>query len=261
MLPKECEKFFDISNMNKSVFIFAFIFLLSLMSVADSYSGASENSSLIVRSPIWVFTEPIPGNFKSNDANKIKVPDLQDKNSHSPVPKYLPTKQAMQELASYLLSGMCYGWKFSYTPYDKTRAVNEFFELAPITKIDLDDKRLVITEPKFKYPFLYCWAEYHMSENQASHLKFWHSVSHKTITGRGSGNRFDELKGVYTAYTEATKNAIREYARKIVKNKPKQITGSVLIKKNPRLFVESGLFNAELNLYIQIDNITPYTIF
>ncbi|MGF7110300.1 hypothetical protein [Treponema pedis] len=221
-----------------------FIFLFSLLCFADSYSGSSKDTAVIVRSPVWVFLETEPGSFdgKTKDAE-------------------LPPKEALKELSGHILGGMTYGWKFSYTPYDKKRGVKEFFEIVPIVQIEKNDKNIVITDVKIKYPFCYCWVEYKISEAQAVRMKFWKSISHKTVKGRGTGERSDELKGVYNAYTEAVKNAVREYARKVIKNKPKELIGELLIKENPRLYVESGLFKAELELYLNIEKIVPYTVF
>lgn len=216
----------------------------SVFAYPDSYSGASKDEALIVRAPVWVFLEPEPGAF------------TEEKKS-----EFLPPKKALKELSAYVLSGMTYGWKFSYTPYDKKRAVEELFELKPVYPINSEDERLFLTDIKIKYPYCYCWAEYRIPTKNAMRLKAWKSVSHKTAKGRGIGSRSDELKGVYNAYTEAVKNAIREYARKILKNKPKEIKGEILIKSNPRIYVESGLFKAELEIYLNITQIVPYALF
>ena len=230
--------------MKKTFFFFGFSFFLSLSICADTYSGTSSETALIVRSPVWVFLETEPGTFDDK-----------------PPKQNIPPKEALNELSRYILSGMIYGWKFSYTPYDKKRNVQEFFELMPIFQIEKNDKNFFITDVEIKYPFCYCWAEYGIPESKAIRLEFWKSISHKTVKGRGMGERSDELKGVYNAYTEAAKNAIREYARKFVKNKPKEISGEMLIKNNPRLYIESGLFKAELELYLHIEEIISYNFF
>lgn len=230
--------------MKKTFFFFCFSFFLTLSICADTYSGLSPETAVIVRSPVWVFLETVPGTFDD-----------------SPPQENLPPKAALNALSRYILSGMVYGWKFSYTPYDKKRNVQEFFELTPIFQIEKNDKNVFITDVTIKYPFCYCWAEYRMPESRAIRLEFWKSISHKTVKGRGAGERSDELNGVYTAYTEAAKNAVREYARKFIKNKPKEILGELLIKSNPRLYIESGLFKAELELYLHIEEIISYKFF
>lgn len=230
--------------MRKTFFFFGFSFFLSLLICADTYSGGSAEKAVIVRSPVWVFLEPVPGSFDDSPAKEIT-----------------PPKEALKELSRYILAGMVYGWKFSYTPYDKKRNVQEFFELTPIFQIEKDDKNVFITDVEIKYPYCYCWAEYGIPESEAIRLEFWKSISYKTVKGRGTGDRSDELKGVYDAYSEAAKNAVREYARKFIKNKPKEISGEMLIKNNPRLYIESGLFKAELELYLHIEKVISYQFF
>ncbi|WP_253677591.1 hypothetical protein [Treponema sp. OMZ 788] len=141
----------------------------------------------------------------------------------------------------------------------KKRNVEEYFELKTVFKPSSEN--IKVTDLKVQYPYCYSWAEYGIPESYAGHFNLWTKNAHKTIKGRGHGDRFDELQGVYDAYTEAVKNAVRQYARTFLKNKPKEIRGAVLIKSPPRLFVESGLFKAELELYIQIDEVIKYTVF
>ena len=81
------------------------------------------------------------------------------------------------------------------------------------------------------------------------------------MKGVGEGLRKNETEGVKTAYINAIKKAIKEHVRKSEKNKPKEIIGEVLIKNSPRLFCSSGLFKAEVELYINIKEIVPYTAF
>ena len=223
-------------------FIAVLLFFISFYLYADTYSGASASDALIVRAPVWVFLDEAPQ--LKDDENKAK---------------FIPPKEALLELSAYILSGMTYGLNFVYTPLDKKRNVDEYFELESVFKPSTEN--IKITEVRVKYPYCYSWAEYGISESYAGHFKLWTKNAHKTIKGRGKGDRFDELEGVYAAYTEAVKNAVREYARGFLKNKPKEIRGAVLIKSSPRLFVESGFFKAELELYIQIDEIIKYTVF
>ncbi|PIE97926.1 MAG: hypothetical protein CR988_05385 [Treponema sp.] len=223
-----------------TVFLFIAIFY-SLP--ANSYTGSSDADSMIVRIPVWVFLETVPG---SNGQ------DARDS---------LPPRKALTKLSAFLLSGMTFGWKFSYTPYDKIRSVEEFFELTPVYEISTEDAALKITELRPAYPYLYCWAEYSVAPNTAKRREFWKSISYKTSKGRGEGKRDQEINGVYNAYINAAKQSVRNYARTLTKNKPREIIGEMIIKDNPRLYMKSGTFYAELEVYIQIKEIVPYKVF
>ncbi len=230
--------------MKKKAFLFILFFLLSFALFANSYTGSSDNDAFILRAPIWVFLEPEPGYF------------TEEKRA-----EFLPPKKAVLEFSRYVLAGMAYGWKFSYTPYDKKRGVKEVFELVPIKSIGMRDKSVKVTDVDVKYPYCYCWVEYRLPEAYRLRHDFWKSGSYKVIKSRGKGDRSDELQGVYDAYRDAAKNAIRAYGRKILKNKPKEINGEILIKDSPRLFVASGYFQVDLELYLNLLEVIPYKIY
>ncbi|MGP1593946.1 MAG: hypothetical protein ACTTH8_01720 [Treponema sp.] len=223
--------------------ILIFICLISL-AYSDSYSGMHESEAVILRAPVWVFLEPQPGTIGVESS-----------------PKILPPKQAITEVSQFIVAGMVYGWKFSYTPYDKKRNITEEFTLTPIYNLQENDERLLITELRPDYPFLYCWAEYRMTSSIAQRRQQWKSSCYITVQGSGHGKRQNETNGIYDAYTQAALSAIRTYLRKAVKNKPKCVTGELLIKENPRLSVSSGSYRADVMFYLHVKDVIPYTVF
>jgi hypothetical protein len=201
---------------------------------------AQETSVREKRAPIWVYLETVPGSTQ-----KPKAPPIQELN----------------DLARFVMSGMVYGWKFSYTPSDRARKVAEFFELIPIKEIEKNDPRFSLIEITPAYPRLESWAVVILDEPLKRRENYWSSVVFKTSDGRGSGERTAETQGIKTAYTEAVKNAIRGSAQRQVLNKPKEIRGEVQLRDNPRLFAEAGQFVADISVRINIQEIVPYTTF
>lgn len=221
--------------------------VLSLLFVpltAEYYSGNTKNEARIVRAPIWVFLEGQPGVMSEGEGRD-----------------FTPPRQALQEVAEFLLSGLCYGWKFSYTPQDRSRAVEEVFELENIS-VDLIEKEdIKYKEVRVKYPYVSSWVEYSLRQDATSRHSSWEALKFKTIKGLGEGERKEEMEGVKKAYTNAIKMAILKHAKKTIKNRPKEIVGEVLLKHSPRLFCTSGLFKAEVELYINIREVIPYSTF
>lgn len=211
---------------------------------ADSYEGAHPNEACIVRAPVWVFLEPQPG-VMDNDEQGPRMPPL----------------KALYAVSKTIMEGMVYGWRFSYTPFDKRRGIAEEFELIPLKSISVDDSRLSITDLRVLYPYLYCWAEYRITDAIALHRTEWICVTYISAKGSGSAERKREIEGVRSAYKEAALSAIRSYLRKNIKNKPKTVRGEMLIKSNPRLYVSGGKFTAELTVYLHIKEVVPYEIF
>ncbi len=223
---------------------FSFFFLSTLLFTNETYTGNNLNEAMIVRAPVWVFLEPQPGTMTKEERGKI-----------------LPPRKALIDITKMLMSGMIYGWKFSYTPFDKKRKVTEEFELTPIHTINETEKRLHITELKPRYPYLYCWAEYHASDEIAQRRIHWLSCKYITAKGLGKGERKAELDGIYHAYRQALRSAVRGAMRKKLKNKPRCVIGELLIKNTPRLYMTNGEFNAELTVYLYVKEIIPYTVF
>lgn len=194
----------------------------------------------ILRAPVWVYLEPVPG---------------------SPADAAHPPIENLREVARFVMGGMVYGWKFSYTPSDRARGVNEEFTLTPVMEIGKDDGRLTLDGIKPKYPRLSCWAEYALDESHARWNTYWDSVLFIASSGRGSGERRDETDGIRTAYTKALLMAVREYGRKLEKNKPKEIVGELLLRDEPRLFSDQGQFVADVKVLVNMKEIIPYTSF
>ena len=228
----------------KKIILSSFLFSIFLNSAsAEYYSGSNKDEARIVRAPIWVFIEGQPALMSEDEGST-----------------FTPPKEALQEVARFLLSGMSYGWKFTYTPHDKSREVKEVFELVPISEVNIQSE-LRYSDVRVHYPYVSSWVEYPLSSNDLARHSSWNSLKFKTIKGSGEGRRKDELEGVKTAYINAIKMAIVEYAKKTVKNRPKEIIGEILLKNSPRLFCASGLFKAEVELYINVREVIPYSYF
>jgi len=195
----------------------------------------------ILRVPVWVYLEPVP--------SAVSPPQI-----------FSPARD-LRETARFVLGGMVYGWKFTYTPSDKTRRVEEFFTLEPIMEIPDDDPRFSLVEIDPAYPRVSCWAEFLLDATAARRNVYWGSVMFRTADGRGYGDRERESAGIKDAYSDAVRAAVRVYTRRLEKNKPKEIIGEVLLKNDPRLFFEAGRFVADISVLVNIQEIVPYSAF
>ncbi len=205
---------------------------------------ATPEAPRVLQAPVWVYAERVPGSSGAEDV----VNDA-------------PPLDRLDSVSRFVLSGMVYGWKFSYVPYDKKRGVAEEFSLEPLAEIAADDPRFAILHLKPSYPRLLCVAEYSLDDSHARWITHWDSTVFRTSKGRGSGERVDETNGIRAAYAGAIRSAIREHARKLEKNKPKEVTGEVLLRENPRLFPDEGRFVAEVRVLINVREVVPYRSF
>lgn len=198
---------------------------------------------IVARVPVWVYLEKVPGRFDGV------------------TPRAEPADRELSELSRFLLGGMVYGWNFSYTPGDAARKVAESFSLEPIKAIDGLDPRFRILEVSADFPRLNCWAEFAYDEATLRRQAYWDSVIFKASKGRGLGNLNDGMDGVKEAYANALKQAVRAYARKIEKNKPKEIRGEALLRETPRLFADEGSFVAEVRVILNVREMIPYSVY
>ncbi len=211
--------------------------------VCAALSAAAQTPRML-QAPVWVYLETVPGGLSAEE-----------------IAAKLPPIQELDETARFILAGMLYGWHFSYTPSDKTRKVDEFFEMTPIGTIERGDRRMVLTAVKPEYPRLSAWAEFTLDDSLARWSAYWSSVLFKSANGRGRGERAAEAAGIRTAYTDAVRDAVREYARKLEKNKPKEIRGEVLLREGARLFADEGRFVADIRVLVNLQEVVPYRTF
>ena len=69
------------------------------------------------------------------------------------------------------------------------------------------------------------------------------------------------FEGIQEAAQNALKDAVRTYYRKVLRNKPKQITGRVLINKIPAILINSGEYQLQLDFFLETGIIKEYQNF
>ncbi len=171
------------------------------------------------------------------------------------------SKERIKNLAPFLINGMVYGWNFVYTPSDKLRAIDEYFEISPINQIDTKENPITYKNPWIQDNLIHIWAEYARTENQIHSFKYWETTTTHKTQGTGTAS----VKLGFEGITEATKNAIREgirnFYRPIIKNKPKEISGRIIISKEPKIGITQGQYSVKLDFFLETDRIIKHAIF
>ena len=222
---------------------------------------AAAESPRVIRVPIWVFLEPVPGTgFGPRGDAQSNAPGSTNGSSGNTVQAETPAGD-LRAIARYVLGGMIYGWRFTYTPSDRARKVAEYFTFEPIMEIPDNDPRFSLEGLDPAYPRVSTWAQFVLDDSTARRNLYWKSVQFRSADGRGYGDRERESEGIRDAYSDAVRSAVRAYARKLEKNKPKEIRGEVLLREDPRLFTEAGRFVADITVIVNLIEIVPYTTF
>ena len=169
--------------------------------------------------------------------------------------------KSIKSVSAYLINGMVYGWEFSYTPYDKTRGVKEYFEVKEINPVEEIKSRIEYSSPWIDNNVLNCWCDFTRSEYEIQNYYRWSSIHNAVIQGIGYGSVKDGFEGIKIAAEEALKKAVRSHYRSIIKNKPKEIRGKVLIREEPLIGVDSGRYVINLDFFLECDKIIEYKVF
>lgn len=223
--------------------------ILLLIIFMTGLSGLYAQTPSVVRNirlPLWAELDAYPGLELSGGENEGQYD--------------FPISQ-MRKIAPLIINGMVYGWNFVYVPSDKARGVEEYLEITEIVPADVIRGGITYTSPWIENNNLNCWVEYTRTDSQVQSYNLWASIQNPVIAGIGYGSIEKGFEGIEEAARESLKAAIRNHYRKIIKNKPKEITGSVLIRKFPTLGIDSGRYVINLDFFLECGKIVEYSVY
>jgi hypothetical protein len=183
-----------------------------------------------------------------------------EKDTEYPLTKKQAALQILEE-ARFIISGMIYGFNFSYIPQDKKRHVAERFDLSPVARIIPGDTHLKIISTEQQDKMLFTKIEYRPADFQITRRTAWLSNAIPSSEGKGEGDLFKGYHQKITSYEQAIKNAIRNLLRPRYFNKPRRITGQALIEEAPQIFIASGKYVSLVKVKLKIREVLPYTVF
>ena len=211
-----------------------------------------------IRFAIWADVDAYPG-------TEAALKDAQAGEFDYPIAR-------IKEIVPFLMQGLVYGWNFVYVPSDKSRGVEEYLEVTPVLSpstssgtaknssgtsgFDIKYSSVWIENNRFN-----CWVDYTRTPHEVQTYNLWSSIQNPAIQGRGFGDMSLGFEGIKQAAEDALKNAVREYYRNTIKNKPKEITGSVLLRKTPMIGVDAGRYVIKLDFFLECGSIIEYTQF
>ena len=183
-------------------------------------------------------------------------------NEEYPLSTEAAQMRALEE-AREILSGMIYGFRFNYTPGDETRQINEEFTATPIAEILWGDPNMRITDAYVRDSFLFVKVYYDLEDFQFARRRAWASNSVDSSSGLGEYSVFiaPSPEGKRQALQEALKNAVRNALRPVYFNKPREVTGEMLIWNEPHTIIQSGTYTTQLDVKLRVKEIRSYSLF
>ncbi len=234
---------------------FFFLIIAACMAVTDAQQPSQSEQ---LRVQIWSELDAFPGSF-DDDAPPDSTAQAAE-NSSAPAPFRYAIARA-KEIAPFFMGGMISGWTFDYVPSDKTRRVEEFFEFEEQQPFDAALNPVSYKRPLTEDGKLLCWAYCDRTSAQQLAYRRWASITHPRVQGKGAAPVEDGFLGIKEACAGAIKNAVREYWRIYLKNKPKEICGTVLLIGVPRVYISEGQYIADLEFFLETDTIVKYSYY
>jgi len=158
---------------------------------------------------------------------------------------------AKREIFEFL-SGMIYGYNFTYKVENKINNTKGYFDIAPIGKINEKDPNLTLSQVEESQISIRIQAEYRLSENQKKYMSGFKSVLSKMAGGESSESWADDWSKRLEVYKNALENTILNAARKSIKSRPLYVKGKILLEDSPKFFIKSGEWRCIIKAHIMI---------
>lgn len=230
--------------------------LSALPLVPQESQGVSQER--LVRFSLWAQLDSYPGYFAADVSERERLlNDQRDDDKWYSVPV-----RKIREVAPFLVGGMVHGWRFTYTPYDRARGVEEVFEFTPVAELtEAELGGIGYRAPWAEGDRLSAWVEYRRTAAQEHSFRAWSSVMHPRIRGTGYARLSLGFEGIRRASEDALKDAVRSYERTRLKTKPKEVSGMVLVREPPLIGIDAGRYRVTLDFFMETDRIVDYRTF
>lgn len=213
-----------------------------------------------IRLPLWAELDAYPGLVEADPSKQSEKKAPYDETKYNKGVFDHAIGQ-MKRITPFLMNGMVYGWEFDYTPSDKLRGAPEYFEVKEIKPFDQESAKIHYEKPWFDESKVHCWVVFERDEGMIQSYEQWADIRNPRIMGIGGGKIYKGFEGIQDAAQNALKDAVRTYYRKLLRNKPKQITGKVLINKIPAILINSGEYQIQLDFFLETGIIKEYQNF
>ena len=126
-----------------------------------------------------------------------------------------------------------------------------------ITVIKKSDPNMKFKDNWVKDYIMYQNIVYYLADFQKSRIKSWNTSLIPDSYGEGEESIYVD-EGKSKALETALKDSIKREFQSRGKDKPKEISGQILLKENPRVFIDSGVFKVQVKVLILYKNIEEF---
>lgn len=163
--------------------------------------------------------------------------------------------------AAWVYGGMIWGFDFRYTPYDKTRALDERFDIEPIQSLPPEAMRLAPGARASPPDALYSFVEYSPDPSLLSLMGDYANKPWKGAQGIGKADMNLGIKGRRAAYVEGLRLSVRGLLQGLEPNKPRLVRGRVVFDRPPSMAIIGGFYTAQVRARAMVIEVIPYKVF
>jgi hypothetical protein len=163
--------------------------------------------------------------------------------------------------AAWVFGGMIWGFEFSYTPYDRTRALEERFDIAPIETLPADAPTLAPGALANISNEFHSIAQYRPEAALVSLMEGYASEPWKGAQGVGKADMDRGVKGRREAYKDGLRTAVRSLLQGLEPNKPRLVRGRAVFDAPPTLAIIDGYYTAQVRARIMVIEVIPYKVY
>jgi len=167
----------------------------------------------------------------------------------------------MLEEAAWAFSGIVYGFEYSYTPYDKTRGIEERFEIASLGAIAPHSLTLVGGSRVRSDYETRSYVEYRPDLSQAELMGTYLREPWKGSQGVGRADILRGVGGRAEAYRDALRAAVRSFLQGLEPNKPRLAKGRVAFERPPSLSLVDGYYVVQARVRVMSLEVLPYAAY
>jgi hypothetical protein len=180
----------------------------------------------------------------------------------------VPLKLEAEELgrhllseAAYIVAGMIYGFDFVYVPGESDRDQPTAFEMSLRAEIVPGDPRLRTREMETEATLIHGRFFYYLEDFQRQRLLAWRSNAHPTSSAVGDAEIWSGVENRIRAIEAGARLAVRDYLRERTYARPREIRGTIVLARAPRIRIVDGTYRADVAVHLQVAEVEPYRVF
>ncbi|HET7838874.1 MAG TPA: hypothetical protein VFL04_03880 [Rectinemataceae bacterium] len=163
--------------------------------------------------------------------------------------------------AAWVYAGMLFGWDFAYTPLDRTRAIEERFELKALGSIPRGDRRIVPGPASGDSNELRSRVDFLPEPQDLALIQSYSHAPWRPAQGLGSADYMLGQAGRRRAYEDGLREAVRTLLRLTEYNKPRLVRGRVALDRVPTIAISGGRYVVQLRARVEVSEILSYNAY